>query len=76
MNFDSVFEAHPEVDVIYVCDGMPFLSEAHADSHSMTTKQKVETIKRSTKATKEKDKPKEDKTGEKPKDGKAGEKAV
>lgn len=61
--FKSVFEAHPDVDVIYVCDGMPFLSEAHAESHAMTTKKKVETIKRdSLKATKAKGKAKEGET--------------
>lgn len=44
--FQSVFECHPQVDEIFVVDGMPFLEPGHAQSHSVNTGKPVERVKR------------------------------
>jgi hypothetical protein len=40
----NVFEAHPDIDTIYVVDGMPFLKKEEAESHERTTGQKMQVI--------------------------------
>ncbi|MEO0625562.1 MAG: hypothetical protein AAFY91_01140 [Bacteroidota bacterium] len=51
-NFNGVFDAHPKVDQIYVCNGMPFIEEKHATNHSRTTGEDVEVVKRPTRTKK------------------------
>jgi hypothetical protein len=45
-NFNAVFECHPDVDRIFVVDGMPFLQASHAQAHANTTKKQIQVIDR------------------------------
>lgn len=47
----EVFEVYPEVDKIYVVDGMPFLAETPAINHSKAVGKPVETVLRTDAAT-------------------------
>lgn len=48
-NFQSVFDAYPDTQTIYVVGEMPFLQASHAESHSRTTGVPVRAINRPTK---------------------------
>lgn len=48
----EVFKAHPDADVLFVVDGMPFLSEHDANAYAREHKKTVDKINRS-KADKE-----------------------
>lgn len=67
-NYKSVFECNPSAQEIYVVDGMPFLEAGHAQGHSITTGQPVQTVKRPVAAKKPLtgDAPQEGDTGENP----------
>ena len=41
MKWDSVFESYPKAEEIFVCDGMPFLTQTDADNHSKRTDNKA-----------------------------------
>lgn len=45
-NFQSVFDAYPDTQTIYVVGEMPFLQASHAESHSRTTGVPVRAINR------------------------------
>lgn len=45
-NYQNVFDCYPEVQSIYVVDGMPFLNASHAQSHAIATGKPVETVRR------------------------------
>lgn len=46
MNWQTVFDAYPKVNEIYVVAGMPFLEERQARAHAIQMKSGIQTIKR------------------------------
>jgi hypothetical protein len=42
----NVFQSYPDLDTIYVVNGMPFLTEREADNYALKVKAKVEIVKR------------------------------
>lgn len=61
MKFQSVFDAHPDVQTLFVVSGQPFIDRKHADNYAKSVKGAVKVVNR----------PKPDPEGEAPEEPKA-----
>ena len=71
MNWQTVFDNYPSVNEIFVVDGMPFLKAEHAQAHSITTGQAVQSVQREKPEAQHSDEPEAPKNPKAPKQPKA-----